>query len=65
MARDDWRKLRRQLEKQGCTFKQGGSGHLKAYKGKQLLTSLPSTSSNWIALRNARAHFKRLGFEIT
>jgi hypothetical protein len=65
MARDEWRKLRQQLEKQGCHFKRGGTGHIKAYQGRRLLTSMPSSPSDRYAIRNARAHFRRLGFEIT
>lgn len=56
----DWKKLRRQLRKRGWTVERQRSGHYHAHPpdGGDYVV-LPSTASDWRALKNIKALLRR------
>ncbi len=62
---DAWRKLRQKLVEQGLdVVLSKGSNHYKVFRGKQLLTSMPSSSGGGRGYNNAKAQLKRLGIRV-
>lgn len=55
-----WDQLKGALDAMGATFEKTGTGHIKVSKnGKSII--LPSTSSDWRAIRNSLADARRRG----
>lgn len=57
----EWRKLRQQLVTAGCRIEGGGDKHFKVFRGKELVTTLPTSPGRNQGLRNKRAELKRKG----
>jgi len=57
----EWRSLIQELRKAGCTFEQTGSGHVRVIKDGVTVATLPGTSSDHRAVKNARAALRRQG----
>lgn len=62
--KDQWKKLRRQLEEQGCQLTIGNNTHYKVFRHKQLVATLPHSPGGGRGLRNKRAELKRKGFTV-
>ena len=66
MKRSEWHELRRRLEQLGFAYRISGKGHWKVYDpdGK-LVSVMPNSTSDTRAIRNQKAHLKRLGIVLT
>lgn len=62
MTAKEVKKLVKALEAQGFEVKIGKTNHPKVYRDGKLITTLPSTPSDWRSLKNALALLKRAGF---
>lgn len=58
------RRLIAEIEAAGGRVTRAKSGHWKVYVGSRLVTSLPSTPSDWRGLLNARANLRRRGIQL-
>lgn len=56
----DLRQLLRRVDRLGWTIQQGGS-HLKVIGPNGAFVTVPSTPSDWRAIRNCRAQLRRAG----
>lgn len=55
----DLRHLIRELARMGLDVRPARSGHLKVYRGKRLISTIPKTPSDYRALQNARHDIAR------
>jgi hypothetical protein len=62
--KSEWKRLRQALTAAGCTVEQSRAGHYKVRRGKQLITVLPYSASDWRTLRNTKAHIRKLGISV-
>lgn len=57
--RDEWKRLRRDLQAAGFDLVVGKSGHYKVYLDGKLRYSLPATSSDYRCLLNVKKQLRR------
>ena len=63
-ARKDTRRLIAEIEAAGGRVVRSRSGHWKVYVIDRMVTSIPSTPSDWRGQKNCRALLRRAGIEL-
>lgn len=60
----DWKRLRKSLVEQGLRVELSNRQHWKVYRGKELITTMPSSPGGGRGLPNKRAELRRKGVNI-
>ncbi|MFF9785658.1 hypothetical protein [Streptomyces nigrescens] len=63
-TKKDLKQLRKKLEEQGFEVVPTKKNHYLVYKGKDFVTALPSTPSEYRGMKNSLADLKRFGFVV-
>ncbi|WP_032380933.1 hypothetical protein [Rhodococcoides fascians] len=58
----DLRKLLKDLERQGFTWRATKNGHVQVYMGTDRVTTFAGSASDWRSIRNGIAACKRFGY---